>query len=101
MVEAIARLLPGAMSDPASAEADSFVSGLLDHPHYTRPAEYREMKVPEILLSGNHAAIADWRRRESLRRTLERRPDLLEGAPLTDEEREYLDRLRSGGAPAE
>lgn len=96
MVEAITRLLPGAMSDPASAVADSFERGLLDHPHYTRPAEYRGLRVPEVLLSGNHAAIEAWRREAALKRTWERRPDLLEGAPLTDEERRYIDRLRSG-----
>jgi tRNA (guanine37-N1)-methyltransferase len=101
MVEAITRLLPGAMGDPTSGDADSFVSGLLDHPHYTRPAEYRDMEVPEILLSGNHAAIDDWRRRQSLKRTFERRPDLLENAPLTDEDAEYLDQLRSGDDPAD
>lgn len=97
MVEAVTRLLPGAMGDAASAEGDSFQSGLLDHPHYTRPAEYRGMRTPDVLLSGDHAAIEAWRRREALKRTLERRPDLLEGALLTEDDLRYLEELRSGG----
>jgi tRNA (guanine37-N1)-methyltransferase len=99
IVEAAARLLPGALGDPASAEADSFAGGLLDHPLYTRPAEYRGRKVPEVLLSGNHAEIERWRRRQALERTLRRRPDLLEKASLDEADRAYLDRLRA--MPAE
>ncbi len=96
MVEATVRLLPGVVGDPASSAADSFESGLLDHPHFTRPAEYRGRKVPEVLLSGHHAEIESWRRRQRLERTLERRPDLLESAALTDQERAELEELRSG-----
>ncbi len=93
IIEAVARLLPGALGDPASAAADSFETGILDHPHYTRPPEYRGMEVPGTLLSGDHGAIAQWRRREALKMTLERRPDLLRSAPLSDEDREYLKEL--------
>jgi tRNA (guanine37-N1)-methyltransferase len=72
---------------------DSFSTGLLEYPQYTRPAEYRGFKVPDVLLSGHHARIEQWRRQESLRRTWERRPDLLESAPLTDEDRRFLQEL--------
>jgi len=96
IVEAVARLLPGSMGDPESAECDSFSQGLLDHPLYTRPSEYREMEVPEVLLSGNHGEIDVWRRKEALKRTSERRPDLLENTPLSDEDREYLSTIADG-----
>ncbi len=95
LIDAVVRQLPGAMNDSASPEQESFVEGLLDTPHYTRPEVYEGMKVPEVLLSGDHAAIARWRRAEALRRTAERRPDLLAGASLTPAERrsvaEWLD----------
>lgn len=77
VIDSIVRLLPGAISDPASAERDSFEDGLLDHPHYTRPDEFEGMRVPEVLRSGNHAAIDRWRRRQALRITEKHRPDLL------------------------
>lgn len=77
VVDAVTRLLPGALGDDQSALDESFVAGLLEYPHYTRPAEFRGMAVPEVLLSGNHAAIAAWRREQARRRTAERRPDLL------------------------
>jgi tRNA (guanine37-N1)-methyltransferase len=77
VVDAIARLLPGVLGDANSAVDDSFVSGLLEYPHYTRPEEFRGMKVPEILLSGNHAEIAKWRKHQAIERTRARRPDLL------------------------
>lgn len=93
IIEAVARLLPGTLGDPASAAADSFETGILDHPHYTRPPEYRGMVVPGTLLSGDHGAIEKWRRREALRMTLEKRPDLLRSASLSDEDREYLNEL--------
>jgi tRNA (guanine37-N1)-methyltransferase len=80
VVEAAVRLLPGALGDSESAEGDSFADGLLDHPHFTRPAEVDGHAVPEVLLSGDHARIRRWRRKESLRATRERRPDLLERA---------------------
>jgi tRNA (guanine37-N1)-methyltransferase len=98
IVEAAARLLPGAIGDPASAAADSFAESLLDHPHYTRPAEYRGLRVPEVLLSGHHAEIERWRRRQALERTLRRRPDLLEKASLDEADRACLDRLRTAQA---
>ena len=77
VVDAVTRLLPGALGDEASAQDESFSHGLLEYPHYTRPAEYRGMAVPEVLLSGNHAAIAAWRATQALKRTGQRRPDLL------------------------
>lgn len=78
VIDAVARLLPGVLGDEESAQQDSFVSGLLDHPHYTRPQEIDGLKVPDILLSGNHREIERWRRQEALRRTTNKRPDLLE-----------------------
>lgn len=95
-IEAASRLLPGAIGDPASAAGDSFENGLLDHPHYTRPAEYRGLAVPEVLLSGHHAAIERWRRERSLERTFRERPRLLEGIELSEADQEFLDRLRTG-----
>ena len=92
VVDAVARLLPEVVGSFDSVEGDSFHSGLLDTPYYTRPAEYRGWPVPEVLLSGHHAQIAKARREESLRRTLERRPDLLETAELTDDEVRFLRR---------
>ena len=94
VIDAAARLVPGVLGDEESAYRDSFGDGLLDHPHYTRPAEFRGMQVPEVLLSGNHDAIMKWRRRESLRATLLKRPDLLETADLSDEDRKVLAELK-------
>lgn len=79
VVDAVARLVPGVLGDEDSAATDSFATGILDHPHYTRPRELRGMSVPEVLLSGNHAAVEKWRREQALRRTREVRPDLLPG----------------------
>jgi len=92
VVDAVARLLPGVVGSFDSVEGDSFHSGLLDAPYYTRPAEYRGWTVPEVLLSGHHAEIGRWRREEALRRTLERRPDLLETTALSDEDVRFLRR---------
>jgi len=78
VIEATARLVPGVLGDPESHRLDSFSSGLLDYPQYTRPPEFRGLKVPDVLLSGHHGRVAEWRRREALRRTRERRPDLLD-----------------------
>ena len=86
LIDAIARVLPGALGDFESAHEDSFSQDLLDHPHYTRPAEFEGMKVPEVLLSGHHENIKKWRHAESVKRTAERRPDLLQNLELTDEE---------------
>ena len=94
VVDAIARLVPGVVGDAASVVTESFSGGLLDCPQYTRPAVFRERPVPEVLLSGHHAAIEQWRRRERLRRTLTRRPDLLEHAALDADDRRELARLR-------
>jgi len=95
VVDAVVRLLPGAISDPLSAEQDSFHRGLLDHPHYTRPVEFRGLRVPDVLLSGNHAAIRRWRKEQALRATQFRRPDLLPDAELDEEEREIQSSLAS------
>jgi len=92
IIDAVVRLLPGVLGDPEAPRHDSFAESLLEHPHYTRPAVYRGWEVPEILRSGHHAAIARWRRMQSLRRTWERRPDLLLRATLTDEERAWIAR---------
>ncbi len=90
VVDAVTRLLPGALGDPTGALDDSHAMGLLEYPHYTRPPEFRGWRVPEVLLSGNHGEIARWRRQEALRRTFARRPDLLARAPLTAKDREFL-----------
>ena len=96
LIDAMSRFVPGVIDD-ASQAGDSFATGLLEHPQYTRPESFRGMDVPAILFSGHHAEVDRWRRRESLRRTLERRPDLLTAAPLTDADRAVLDELRGGG----
>ncbi|HBB16713.1 MAG TPA: tRNA (guanosine(37)-N1)-methyltransferase TrmD [Syntrophus sp. (in: bacteria)] len=90
VVDAVSRLVPGVLGNCDSAGADSFSMGLLEYPHYTRPAEYRGWKVPDVLLSGNHREIEMWRRRESLLRTKKRRPDLLTGMVLTKQETGWL-----------
>jgi len=90
LIDAVTRLLPGALGDPTGAEDDSHASGLLEYPHYTRPPEFRGEAVPEILLSGDHAKIDKWRREQSLLRTLERRPDLLDKAELSDKDLKFL-----------
>jgi len=94
MIDAIVRLLPGSLNDAASASQDSFSEGLLDWPHYTRPEDWQGAKVPEVLLSGNHAGIARWRRKQALARTLARRPDLLEGRALSKEDAKLLEEAR-------
>lgn len=91
IVDALARLLPGVVGDEQSVEAESFSESLLDYPHYTRPPEVRGLRVPEVLLSGHHEAIRRWRRKEQLRRTRERRPDLLPQAALSEEDRRLLE----------
>lgn len=87
VVDAVARLVPGVLGSSQSAEEESFSAGLLEYPHYTRPREYRGLCVPEVLLNGDHARIAAWRRTQALRETLRRRPDLFAAAPMTDAER--------------
>lgn len=95
LVDAISRLIPEVLGDPHGAEKDSHASGLLEHPHFTRPAEFRGWPVPEVLLSGDHARIDRWRREESLRRTWERRPDLLAAAELSAADRAYIAALEA------
>lgn len=94
LLDAIIRHLPGALNDADSAEQDSFVDGLLDCPHYTRPETYQDARVPDVLLSGNHAAIRRWRLKEALGRTWRHRPDLLVGRTLSKEEKSLLDEYR-------
>jgi tRNA (guanine37-N1)-methyltransferase len=93
VIDAVVRLLPGAISE-ASPAGDSFADGLLEHPQYTRPEEFQGLEVPAVLLSGHHGEVDRWRRREALRRTLARRPDLLTSAPLSEADRAVLDELR-------
>lgn len=93
IVDAVARLVPGVLGSEESAVCDSFSDGLLEYPQYTRPPEFRGLTVPQILLSGNHAEIASWRRRQALKRTSLSRPDLLATACLTEEDRNYLKEL--------
>lgn len=95
VVDSIVRLLPGALGNQSSAVTDSFSTGLLEYPHYTRPAEFRGWKVPDILLSGHHANIERWRLKESLRRTLARRPELLERIELTEEMKKLLREIQA------
>ncbi len=99
LIDSIARLLPGVLGDPQGASQDSHAAGLLEHPHYTRPQSFRGWQVPEILRSGDHQKIAAWRRRQSLLRTAERRPDLLDGANLSESESAFLDGLLSEEHP--
>jgi len=94
LIEALSRQVPGVVGLEKSVREDSFRKGLLDHPHYTRPPEVEGLRVPEVLLSGDHAAIERWREREALRATYEKRPDLLERAELTEDQGEELERLR-------
>lgn len=94
LIDAVARLVPGVI-EAASHESDSFAAGLLEHPQYTRPESFRGMEVPAVLLSGHHGEVDRWRRREALRRTLARRPDLLASADLSADDRATLDELRA------
>ncbi|WP_307586772.1 tRNA (guanosine(37)-N1)-methyltransferase TrmD [Paenibacillus wynnii] len=98
VIDSIVRLQPGALGNETSAVSDSFSTGLLEYPHYTRPAEFRGWKVPDMLLSGHHANIDVWRREQALQRTLERRPDLLETAELTPKDKQILERLKGSSS---
>jgi tRNA (guanine37-N1)-methyltransferase len=95
VVDAAVRQIPGVLGSDESAGEDSYATGLLEYPQYTRPQDFRGWEVPEVLLSGNHAEVARWRREQSLRRTAKRRPDLLERTVLSDKDREFLSRIRS------
>ena len=97
MIDAVSRLLPGVLGSAQSAEDDSFTNALLEYPQYTRPFDFEGNRVPEILLSGNHAAISLWRRKEALKRTALRRPDLLAKAMLTRKDEELLEEIRHDG----
>ena len=100
LLDATARLVPGVVGDAASVAVDSFAGPWLDHPHYTRPAVFRDRAVPDVLLSGNHAEIDRWRRLERLRRTDARRPELIDRSALSDDDRRELDRLKHGPSGA-
>jgi tRNA (guanine37-N1)-methyltransferase len=93
IVEAVTRLVPGVLGDPSAPFEDSHAEGLLEYPHFTRPPVFRDWAVPGVLLSGHHAEIVRWRRQEALRRTWERRPELLSQANLSQEDWDYLHRL--------
>ena len=95
LIDAVAPLIPVALGDPDGAWDDSHATGLLEYPHYTRPPEFRGWRVPQILLSGDHARIAEWRRKQALSRTYRRRPDLLGNADLSEKDRDFLNGLRS------
>jgi tRNA (guanine37-N1)-methyltransferase len=94
VIDSVVRLLPGVLGNEDSPIKDSFSSGLLEHPHYTRPADFRGMTVPEALTSGNHKHIDEWREKQSLKRTFERRPDLLKDYPLSDQQKKWLEEWR-------
>jgi tRNA (guanine37-N1)-methyltransferase len=100
VVDAVVRWLPGALGDPDAPADDSHASGLLEYPHYTKPAEYRGYAVPDILRSGHHAHVTRWRRQEALRRTLARRPDMLARAELSPADRAFLAQLEAEAGPA-
>lgn len=101
VLEAVTRLLPGALGSDTSAVHESFTRGMLDCPHYTRPADFRGLRVPEVLLRGNHAEIDRWRRQQALERTCKNRPDLISGAELSDEDRLFLSQLRNSPCKSE
>src|SRR5215213_1519303 len=95
VIDAVSRLLPGVLGDPTGAEDDSHSMGLLEYPHYTRPPEFRGWKVPDVLLSGDHARIEKWRREQALTRTLNKRPDMLERAELSKQDLKFVEGLKS------
>ncbi len=96
VIDAVSRLIPGVLGNYESAQDDSFTEGILDCPRYTRPAEYQGMRVPEVLLSGDHERIRKWQRQQAIMRTFHRRPELLENVPLSDEDLEFLNTLEEG-----
>ena len=95
LIDAVSRLLPNVLGDPTGAEDDSHAMGLLEYPHYTRPPEFRGNRVPDVLLSGDHKKIDKWRREQALLRTLQKRPDMLETAELTKEDKKFLEKLKN------
>ncbi|WP_132746084.1 tRNA (guanosine(37)-N1)-methyltransferase TrmD [Scopulibacillus darangshiensis] len=94
VIDSVVRLLPGVLGNETSAHTDSFSNGLLEHPQYTRPADFRGLKVPDALISGNHALVDEWRHKESLRRTYLRRPDLLSDRDITEQEAKWLEEFK-------
>jgi tRNA (guanine37-N1)-methyltransferase len=98
LIDAVSRLLPGVLGDPTGAEDDSHAMGLLEYPHYTKPPEFRGWKVPDVLASGNHAKIEQWRREQALARTHARRPDMLEKAELSEKDKKFVEGLKSKAA---
>jgi tRNA (guanine37-N1)-methyltransferase len=101
LIDALSRLIPGVLGDPDGAADDSHATGLLEYPHYTRPPQFRGWAIPPVLVSGNHAQIARWRREQSLLRTLHRRPDLIARAELSEKDRSFLEKVRREGIPPE
>lgn len=95
VIDSVVRLLPEVLGNEESHQRDSFSTGFLEHPHYTRPADFRGLKVPDVLISGNHRLIDEWREKESLRRTYMRRPDLLEGIELTAQQKNWLEEFKN------
>jgi len=95
IIDAVSRLIPGVLGDPTGAEDDSHSMGLLEYPHYTKPAEFRGWKAPEILLSGDHAKIEKWRREQALTRTFHKRPDMLEKAELSEKDKKFIEGIKS------
>src|ERR1043165_451166 len=95
IIDAISRLIPGVLGDPTGAQDDSHSMGLLEYPHYTKPPEFRGWQVPEVLLSGDHGKIEKWRREQALQRTLQRRPDILEKAELSEADKKMLEKIKS------
>ncbi|HRS96940.1 MAG TPA: tRNA (guanosine(37)-N1)-methyltransferase TrmD, partial [Smithella sp.] len=93
LIDVVSRFIPDVLGNPESAASESFSENLLEYPQYTRPAQYKNWAVPEILLSGNHAQIEQWRRHESLKKTYRRRPDLLKEVKLSEEDKKYLEKI--------
>lgn len=100
IIDAVSRLIPGVLGDPTGAQDDSHSMGLLEYPHYTKPAEFRGWKVPEILLSGDHGKIETWRREQALHRTFKKRPDMIEKAELSEKDKKFVEGLRSKDFPS-
>lgn len=100
LIDAVSRLIPGVLGDPTGAEDDSHSMGLLEYPHYTRPPEFRGWKVPEVLLSGDHAKIEKWRREQALQRTFDKRPDMIDKAELSEADKRFIEILKSQDTPS-
>jgi tRNA (guanine37-N1)-methyltransferase len=100
LIDAVSRLIPGVLGDPTGAEDDSHSMGLLEYPHYTRPPEFRGWQVPEVLLSGDHGRIEKWRREQALIRTLNKRPDMIEKADLSEADKKFIENLKSKDSPS-